>query len=197
MGFIMDPEEADRLLKKDNRNLKVLFRYLTGEDVNSNPEHAASRWVVNFFDWSLSRAQEYSDCYSRVEARVKPERMLLRDNSDGKRRKQFWWQYGRLTPALDKAIAEMPRVLVISRITNYVQFAFVDPNQVFADRLTVCAINDFGSFAALSSSFHYVWAWKYSVTNLSLLSYSSTDSFQSVKSFMRLEKVFIPFAVQP
>jgi len=36
-----------------------------------------------------------------------------------------------------EAVAGMERVMVISRVTHYVAFAFVEPGVVFADRLYV------------------------------------------------------------
>ena len=55
MGFILLPEEAQNLIKKNNRNKDVLFPYLNGEDLNSHPDQSPSRWVINFFDFPLSR----------------------------------------------------------------------------------------------------------------------------------------------
>ncbi|VBS33503.1 Methylase of polypeptide chain release factors [Burkholderia pseudomallei] len=55
MGFTTTPEEAAKLLEKNPRNAEALFPYLSGEDMNSSPEQAASRWVINFWDWPLAR----------------------------------------------------------------------------------------------------------------------------------------------
>jgi len=50
-GFIVTPQEAAKLIEKDPKNKDVLFPYLNGEDLNSQPAQSASRWVINFFDW--------------------------------------------------------------------------------------------------------------------------------------------------
>lgn len=55
MGFVLDPDEAHRLIDKNPRNKDVLFPYLNGEDLNSRPDQSPSRWVINFFDWPLGR----------------------------------------------------------------------------------------------------------------------------------------------
>src|SRR5262249_33842336 len=52
-GFIVTPETAQELIKRDTKNADVLFPYLTSQDLNSHPNHSASRWVINFFDWPL------------------------------------------------------------------------------------------------------------------------------------------------
>ena len=54
MGFVLEPEEAQALIAKNPKNKDVLFPYLNGQDLNSNPDQAPSRWVINFFDWPLS-----------------------------------------------------------------------------------------------------------------------------------------------
>jgi len=53
LGFTMPPEDAQALIKRDKRNRDVLFPYLGGQDLNSDPEQQASRWVINCFDWPL------------------------------------------------------------------------------------------------------------------------------------------------
>jgi ElaB/YqjD/DUF883 family membrane-anchored ribosome-binding protein len=85
LGFTMSPEEAAALIKRDAKNREVLFPYLSGRDLNSDPEQRASRWVINFRDWPLDRstappgyqgpvASDYPDCLDIVRRLVKPER---------------------------------------------------------------------------------------------------------------------------
>ncbi len=74
MGFVLEPEEALALIAKDPRNRDVLFPYLNGEDLNSRPDQSPSRWVINFHDWPLERAEAYPDCMAIVREKVKPER---------------------------------------------------------------------------------------------------------------------------
>ena len=51
-GFVMQPEEAARLIETNPRNREVIFPYLNGQDLNSQPDQSPKRWVINFFDWS-------------------------------------------------------------------------------------------------------------------------------------------------
>jgi len=55
-GFVLTPERALELIARDPKNRDCLFPYLNGEDLNSRPDQSASRWVINFHDWPLSRA---------------------------------------------------------------------------------------------------------------------------------------------
>ncbi|MGA9624201.1 MAG: type IIL restriction-modification enzyme MmeI, partial [Bryobacteraceae bacterium] len=63
MGFVLTPEEAERLKAKDPRNADVVFPYLNGEDLNSRPDQSPSRWVINFRNWPLRRevARQWKD----------------------------------------------------------------------------------------------------------------------------------------
>jgi hypothetical protein len=57
MGFVMSPEEAQDYIDADPRNKEVLYPYLNGEDLNSRFDQSPSRWVINFHDWPLRRAE--------------------------------------------------------------------------------------------------------------------------------------------
>lgn len=58
MGFTMSSEEAQAHIAVDKKNEEVLLPYLNGEDLNSHPQQQASRWVINFWDWPLDRAED-------------------------------------------------------------------------------------------------------------------------------------------
>ncbi len=108
-GFVLEKSEADALFTKDRRNREVIFPYMIGEDLNSRPDRSPSRWVINFFDWSLEKAQSYEDCYRIVLEKVKPER----DLNNRQTRREKWWQYGERAPSLYAAVAGLKQVLVI------------------------------------------------------------------------------------
>src|SRR5690606_9193019 len=101
-------------LKKNSRNEDVLFPYLNGQDLNSRPDCSASRWVINFHDWSEDRAKSYPECYERVLRLVKPER----EKNSRKVYRDYWWQYAEKRPALLKAMAGLERVIVIARVSK-------------------------------------------------------------------------------
>ena len=104
-----------RLIEKDSRNEEVIFPYIGGEELNTSPTHAHHRYVINFGERSEEESRRcWPDLMALIEAKVKPERMLLRDNSDGVRRRTNWWQFGRYTPALFRAVAGLNKVLALS-----------------------------------------------------------------------------------
>lgn len=55
-GFILTEEKALSFIERDPKNREVLFPYLNGDDMNSHPEQQPSRWIINFWDWPLSRS---------------------------------------------------------------------------------------------------------------------------------------------
>ena len=54
-GFVISKELAAELIAKDIRNKQVLMPYVTGEDVNQSINQEGQRYVINFYDWPLSR----------------------------------------------------------------------------------------------------------------------------------------------
>ena len=45
-----------RLLEDNPRNKETIFPYIGGEEVNTSPTHAHHRYVINFRDYPLRRA---------------------------------------------------------------------------------------------------------------------------------------------
>ncbi|HVB24291.1 MAG TPA: DNA methyltransferase [Ktedonobacteraceae bacterium] len=75
-GFILEPENADALIKQNLRNHDVLFPYLDADDINQRYDQTPSRWVINFHNWPLERAEAYPDCMKIIKEEVKPKRDL-------------------------------------------------------------------------------------------------------------------------
>lgn len=74
-GFVLEIEQAQALIEKDPRNKDALFPYLNGDDLNNQPDCSASRWVINFHDWSERTAATYPDCFEIVKRDVLPRRL--------------------------------------------------------------------------------------------------------------------------
>ncbi|MCW2944422.1 MAG: hypothetical protein JWR24_1139 [Actinoallomurus sp.] len=176
LGFTMKPAEATALLEKDPRNNDVLFPYINGQDLNSNADCSASRWVINFRNWSEERAKDYSECYDQALRLVKPER--LRNND--KRRREIWWQFTRPAPELYNAIAELKRVVSITLVSRTVMPVMVSTGQVFSHALGVFATDDTAMLALLSSAPHYWWAVSRASSMKADLRYTPSDVFETL-----------------
>jgi len=175
LGFVLAPEEAISWIKRNPRNTDVLFPYLNGEDLNSQPDGSATRWVIDFNERSLAEASAYEMAMARVEKLVKPERAL----NANKQRREMWWRFTRTSPELRKAIAGLDEVLAIALVSKTVMPARVRTGQVFAHKLAVFATESYADQAVLSSGMHQIWAIKYGSTMRADVNYSPSDVFET------------------
>lgn len=175
-GFILDPEEAQDLIARDPRNKTILFPYLGGEDLNSRWDCSARRWVINFHDWPRERAASYTECFERVMRLVKPERDA---NKYSKSARINWWLYERSRPELYSAIADLDRVLVVSRVTKYFAFIPAAQGQVYSDRLISFASSARILLPVLSSYIHESWALAYGTTQEARPTYFPERCFET------------------
>jgi hypothetical protein len=176
MGFVLEPEEAQALLAKDPRNKDVIFPYLNGEDLNSRPDQSPSRWVINFHDWPLERAEQYPDCMRIVREKVKPERDR---NTFSKNAREKWWLYERSRPELYSTIAGMKRVLVIALTSRTLAFTFEPNNITFSHMLVILAFDAYHQFALLQSNFHLEWVFINGSTLKKDQRYIPSDCFET------------------
>ena len=175
MGFVIDPEEARSWIERAQKNSKVLFPYLNGEELNARPDCSASRWIIDFYDRTEEESRAYSLPYERLLERVKPERA----KKPKAIREAPWWLFLRTGPALRKAIADLDDVLVLTRVSKTVVPVRVGNGQAFSDRLLVFAENSYEFQAVMSSSIHWSWGVKYSTTMRLDPSYSPSGAFET------------------
>lgn len=189
MGFTFDDTDKNgvasplsvmhELIQKDPRNADRIFPYIGGEEVNDSPAHAHHRYVINFAQMSEEEARRWPDLMAIVEAKVKSERQALGDNPDGRRRKAFWWQWGRYTPALFEAIRNLDRVMVVCRHQPQWVVAKLRSNAVFAESLVVFAVDEESFLAVLQSQIHECWARSFGSSMKDDLRYTPSDCFET------------------
>ena len=175
-----------RLIEADPHNREAIFPYIGGEEVNTSPTHAHHRYVINFHDYPLRReeapmpwadmdkqereeclrsgrapddypnpvAADWPDLLTIVKQRVKPERMVQKDQGG----KEKWWQFMRARPGLHTAIANLERVLVISRYGQIAAFTFLPAGAVYSDSIIACPFATYAALCALQSRPHEIWA---------------------------------------
>ena len=175
MGFTTTPEEAQQLIARDPRNRECLFPYLNGEDLNTHPEQQPRRWVINFFDWPLERAEQYPDLIDIVRRLVKPDR----DNLKRQRRRERWWIYGENTPGLFNAIRPLNRVLARSEVSESHMIGVIPNGWVYSHMLVVFPFDDFFHFCLLQSNVHEAWVWRNASSLESRNRYTPSDCFRT------------------
>ncbi|MBY5950546.1 GreA/GreB family elongation factor [Algoriphagus marincola] len=190
LGFTLSKQEKDEIIKSDSKYNEVIFPYITGGDLNEDINQNNSRWVINFFDWSIEKARTFIDCFKIVEEKVKPERA----KSNRKSNKENWWIYAENRPGLYGAIKGFERVIGVSQVTKHLIFSFLNNDFVFDTSMIIFPFNEFSKFSILQSSIHEIWARKYSSTLESRLRYTPSDSFETFpfpdeNSLIKLEVV--------
>lgn len=175
LGFTLPESEARTWITEDARYKKVLYPYLNGKALNTDPAHETERWVINFHDWPERIAKDYPKAYDQVLRSVKPER----DSNPRKVYRDYWWQYAEKRPAMIKAIESLSYCIVMAQVSKVVMPVLVPTGQVFDQKLIVFASDDHALLATLSSALHYWWAIDRSATMKSDLSYSPSDAFDT------------------
>lgn len=177
MGFVLEPEEAQALLKTSKRNAEVVQPFLNGENLNSNFDQAPNRWAINFFDWPLTKAETYKEPMRILKERVYPERMGNEENR--KTYAKIWWQYWRPRSELYRIITPMKRVLAIALTSRTAAFAFMPTTIIFSHAVGVFAFDSPRYFSLLQSALHIEWAWKYGSSLKGDLRYTPSDIFET------------------
>jgi hypothetical protein len=164
------------LLAEHPHYREVVMPYMGGEEVNSSPTHAHRRYIINFGSRSEAECRDrYSDLMSIVEAKVRPDRL----NQGSIVNPARWWMFARSSTDLRAAIADLGRVLVISRISNAFGFTFLPARMVINEATVAFPFANTSPFASLQSRVHEVWARFFSGSLKDDLRYTPTDCFET------------------
>jgi hypothetical protein len=167
------------LLKDDSKNAERIRPYLGGEEVLVDPRHSPSRFVIDFGEMSELEAKKWPVLFDILRRKVFPERQKLSDNPDGRRRKQYWWLWGRTTPGLDSARASVTRVLMHPFTSSYIAFVFVPSNVVVASPHPVIVDDRYSRFCALQARPHEIWTRCFGSSLEDRQRYTPSDCFET------------------
>ena len=178
LGFMLTDEERASILASSPLEAPATRRYVVGNDLTKRPLSDGARWIIDFsgLDEETAR-QRFPQCFAIVKERVHPGRMALKRAAYRER----WWQFTEPQTRAHEAARKLPRVLGLSRVTKYVVWNWVDPQQVIAAKIAFVLSDDDLAFGLLHSSFHEYWALrrggKFGVGGS--FSYSPTACFRS------------------
>jgi len=175
MGFVVTPEERSELLAREPRNAERIFPFLGGEEVNSSPTQAASRYIIDFGDLSLEVAETWPDLLRIVQERVRP----YREGVNRPAHRKYWWHFGDKRPGLYSAIRGLERCVVTAIVTKHLLFSFQPTDRVFSHKLYVFPLDRHHSFSVLQARPHEFWARLLSSTMREDLNYSASDCFET------------------
>ena len=183
-GFVISAEVASAITATDNKYKDVIYPYLVGQELNIDPRHESSKWIINFRDWPLSReiipngysgpvAEDYPLCIEILRKDVYPERLE-------KNRHQLWWQFWRTRAEMYERLDGLGWALAVAtQATKYIAFGRVTGKRVYSNAIAIIASDDFSLAGVVSSSVHEVWARRYGSYNLMLIRYSPSDLFDT------------------
>ncbi|MGH4001117.1 MAG: Eco57I restriction-modification methylase domain-containing protein, partial [Pseudonocardiaceae bacterium] len=175
-GFTMAAADAIELIARDSRNAEALQPFMIGKDLNQRPDCSASRWIINFREWTLDQAATYPDLLAIVEREVRPER-AKKDAVRYPRMVREWWKFWQYRQGLEHAIAKLGHVLALSRVGNSLLPVRLATGPAFSEATVVFALDDFASFAVLSSNVHSTWVIRYTSTMRTDIRYAPSDVF--------------------
>ena len=217
MGFTFDDTDAKgvatplagmrRLIEADPRDRETILPYIGGEEVNASPTHAHHRYVINFRDWPLRRADlganwrdadddtrrewrragtvplDYPDPVAAdwpdLLATVEEKVKPERDVQNRKALRERWWHYAEKRPGLYAAISRLDWVLVVSRVGQQAAFAFLPQGMVYAESMIVFPFETYAAFCALQSRPHEIWARFFGSSMKDDLRYTPSDCFET------------------
>jgi hypothetical protein len=217
-GFLFDDEGASkgttssladmaRLIAEDERNQTRIKPYLGGEEVNSDPRHSHSRYVIDFEDFPLRRDSAlYAWHRSSEENRKKMlhngvvpddydgpvaadwpalleivQRLVKpeRDRDNRDRRKELWWRYGERQATLYEAFKKLPRVIVIPRVSPHLSIAFSHNDKIWSGAVVVVGMDGYEQFAFLLNRVHETWARFFASSMKDDMRYTPSDCFST------------------
>lgn len=187
-GFLFDDSdeksnpvvEMERIISQDLRYKERVYPFVGGQEINESSTHKYTRHVVYLSDLkNESDLNDWSELKQIVEAKVKPERDLLKNNSTNNQLKRCWWAYQAHRPDLYAAMKQMDRVLVSCIVTKHLSLVFMPTNMIFSHKTVVFLMSQDSAFCTLQGRIHEVFARFFSCKNLDLLSYSPSNCFET------------------
>lgn len=176
-GFILEPDEASRILTQEPLLRKVVRPYLNGQDVNGRADSSPSRSIIDCSGLTLPEVRAMTPIASILEARVLPTRAKL-PNSKARVRDN-WWLFEYEARELYAKLSSMDYCYVLSRVSKTVQPQRVATGPVFSEQVVVFASGDLALYAALCSQFHWLWTIKYASSMRKDPRYTPSDVFET------------------
>jgi len=203
-GFLFadnDPEctplvERDWILQRHPNWTDRIRPYLGGEEINSHPQQEPQRYVINLSDLTSEADLElWPELKAIVESKVKSGRLCLGDNPNNIPLKRRWWAFQAHRPELYSALAIKTRALCISRVSQFLAFAFAPADIIFSEQVVIFDLDTFSSFAVMQSRLHEVWVRFFASSLEDRLRYTPSDCFETFpfpenfETLVRLEAI--------
>ena len=145
-GFVLEKNEATRLININPKNKEVIYLYLNGDDLNTNPNQEPSRYVINFLDMTESKAREYGDVFNILEEKVKPERRKKKSDES-----YPYWHHWRPRKELYERINNLKFYFLTALTGKNLAFTQAKNNLVISHAAGAILFDSFSNFSFIQS----------------------------------------------
>lgn len=195
-AFLLSADEARALCAASPANADVLFPYLIGEDLLTEPFGAPTRWLIDFSPRTEAESRRYKEPFDRILARALPDRERAanaerarnavvsttssnRVNRHHERFLRAYWLPSYPRGELIERLGRISRYIACSRVAKRPIFAFVSAAVRPSDALSVFPFEDDYSFGVLQSSLHWAWLTARCSTLTARFRYTSETVFDT------------------
>nr|WP_322712577.1 DNA methyltransferase [Nostoc sp. ChiSLP03a]MDZ8213825.1 DNA methyltransferase [Nostoc sp. ChiSLP03a] len=152
-GFLITEQQAQDWIKANSINKEVLKLYSDANSLTSSIQGKPQRWIIDFNNFSIEEASNYTLPFNHLKVFVKPERDNQRDN----RARVYWWRFERTRPEMRTTISTLSYYFNIPRHSKWFIFLPAQSNWLPADSTNIVASNDFYILGILTSKVHRLW----------------------------------------
>lgn len=174
-GFVVTEEQAHQWIKSDPKNLEILKKFSTGENLTRNPFGSPERWIIDFNDMEIEEASEYTLPFKHVKQYVKPERENNRRNTT----RINWWKFGEKRPAMRRALLLLNQYFAVPEVSKYSVFLPCSTTWLPGNLVKVVSSEDLYVLGILTSSIHGAWVKAQSSTLKGDTRYTNTTCFET------------------
>ena len=168
-------DEAQDLIRSDERNRDVIFRIINGQELNNDPRQEAAKHIIFFFDRTREAAAVYTGPFLIVEQRVRP----FRETQNRAGNRDNWWRYGEHRPSLTKKLRVLRTCFVTAQTAKHLCFSELGSDILPSQALRIFTTDRWDLFVVVQSTLHEVWARKYSGSLKQDLRYSPSKCFDT------------------
>jgi hypothetical protein len=175
-GFILSPEQAEAHLLAHPEDHDIVRPFLTGSDLNGEPDGAPTRFVISFEDRTLEEAKAHPAALALLEERVRPVREQLKNKGDIDHRKH-WWRFANTRAELRQQLRNVDKALATARVSKHVAVSFMDAHAVPSEQVVVFPLSSCTAFGILQSRVHETWVRLLAGSRGEGIRYSATECF--------------------
>ncbi|MBL8975373.1 MAG: N-6 DNA methylase [Myxococcales bacterium] len=174
-GFILTPQQRDRILADDPASAAVIRPFLIGRDLSRDPQQRPTRHIIDLATRSLAEAKRFPGALHHLESAVRPARA----HNPREAAMTHWWQFWRPAPQLRRALASCREVLALPCVAPHLLITRQPADLCFDHQVMVLTLADPYHLGVLQSRFHALWARARGSSHAARPRYTATSVFTS------------------